>query len=166
MQDLKKLLRTTDRYIAILNVNGIFSLKDLLNYFPKTHEDRLLIQDSFQVQESLEDPKQKQRVRVFVTEKKIMMLRNKKKIYDVRFHDEFGVEGKASYRGTGFAFQQIQKEMRYIVIGKPKMVKNKAVFSNPEFILSAAPSENMIESDYVSPTSTLETIQENAVVEE
>ena len=46
------------------------------------------------------------------------------------------------------------------------MVKNKAVFSNPEFILSAAPSENMIESDYVSPTSTLETIQENAVVEE
>ncbi len=61
---------------------------------------------------------------------------------------------------------QIKKEMRYIVIGKPKLVKNKAVISNPEFILSAAPSENMIESDYVSPTSTLETIQENAVVEE
>jgi ATP-dependent DNA helicase RecG len=114
----------------------------------------------------MEDPKQKQRVRVFVTEKKIMMLRNKKKIYEVRFHDEFGVEGKASYRGTGFAFQQIQKEMRYIVIGKPKMVKNKAVFSNPEFILSAAPTEHMVEAEHLSPTSTLENIQDNIVTED
>ncbi|MBP7008039.1 hypothetical protein KBB05_05005 [Patescibacteria group bacterium] len=48
MSDLKRLLKTTDRYVAILQSNGIFTLKDLFNYFPRTHEDRQSIDETFQ----------------------------------------------------------------------------------------------------------------------
>lgn len=47
MSDLKRILKTTDRYVAILNSNGIFTLKDFFNYFPRSHEDRQTVQQTF-----------------------------------------------------------------------------------------------------------------------
>ena len=94
--DLKKILKTTDKYIALLQINGIFTVKDFLHYFPRTHEDRQTISSSFITKEN-DNPlsglgNEKQRVRVLVTEKKITVLRNKKKIYQVLFEDEDGVK--------------------------------------------------------------------------
>jgi ATP-dependent DNA helicase RecG len=152
MPDLKKLLKTTDRYIAILNASGIFTLKDLFNYFPKGHEDRQLIQHTFQDQQTLENPKDKQRVRVFVTEKKVTPLRSGKKMYEVRFKDEFEQEGKATYWWSAFVFQQIEKGKRYVIVGKPKILKWKAIFSNPEFILSAEVGPDSPSVDVSTPT--------------
>ena len=63
MSDLKRLLKTTDRYVAILQSNGIFTLKDLLNYFPRTHEDRQSIDETFEVSQWTAS-KQKEHVRV------------------------------------------------------------------------------------------------------
>lgn len=155
MPDLKKILRTTDRYIAILNINGIFTVKDFLNYFPKFHEDRQSIQHSFQDQKSLSNPQEKQRVRVFVKDKKVTILRSKKKIYEVHFQDEQWQNGKATYRWSGFVYQQIEKNKWYIVVGKPKLIKKKAVFSNPEFIPSHDASN-------ISPSSDIWTVEEIA----
>ena len=37
---LKDELKTTPRYIQILAQNGITTMKDFFNYFPRTYEDR------------------------------------------------------------------------------------------------------------------------------
>lgn len=141
MSDLKRLLKTTDRYVAILQSNGIFTLKDLFNYFPRTHEDRQSIDETFQ-ESQWTSSKQKQQVRVYVTEKKITSLRMGKKIYEVRFHDQQGVEGKATYRWSPYIFQSIQTHQWYVVVWKPKIIKGKAVFNHPEFILSSWPADD------------------------
>jgi RecG-like helicase len=43
MQTFKDQLRTTNKYITILESNGIKSIKDLLQYFPRSYEDRSFI---------------------------------------------------------------------------------------------------------------------------
>ena len=40
MDDLKKILHTNGRYSQLLNQYGITTIKELLLYFPRTHEDR------------------------------------------------------------------------------------------------------------------------------
>ena len=37
---LKDELKTTPRYVQILAQNGITTMKDFFNYFPRTYEDR------------------------------------------------------------------------------------------------------------------------------
>lgn len=146
--DLKKALKTTERYIAILNSWGIFSMKDFLNYFPRTHEDRQTIMNISDAQSvwwllAQENTKTssngKISLRAVVTEKKVMVLRTKKKIYEIKFEDENGQKGKASFFGTGFTFQNIEKGQRYIIIWKPKFIKNTITFWHPEFIKSSEP---------------------------
>jgi RecG-like helicase len=149
--DLRRLLKTTERYVALLNVNGIFTVKDFLNYFPRTHEDRQTISSSFVTKES-DNPlsglgNEKQRVRVLVTEKKITVLRNKKKIYQVLFEDEDGVKWSAWFRWTGYQLQNIEKNQRYVIVWKPKLLKGKVSFSNPEFIPSSAPESVVVPID-------------------
>ena len=45
MSDLKLLLKTTPKYIAILAKNGIITIKDFLQYFPRAYEDRSTIRN-------------------------------------------------------------------------------------------------------------------------
>ncbi len=148
MPDLKQLLKTTERYIAILNANGIFNLKDFLNYFPRTHEDRQSILNigdlqnawGLLAQESVKSATgNKVSIRALVTEKKVNVLRNKKRIYEIRFEDETGKKGKASYFGSGFIYQNIEKWKRYVIIWKPKLIKSTVTFSHPEFVPSQEP---------------------------
>lgn len=134
MSELRKILKTTEKNVNILNIEGIYTLKDFFNYFPKLHEDR---QEIWDITRLWEDEVKKQSIKVLVTEKKVSVLRNKKRIYEIRFEDRGGNQGKATYRGTWFVFQSIEKWKRYIVVGKPKIVKWKPVFSHPEFIPSA-----------------------------
>ena len=47
--NLRKLLGTTSPRITTLNANGIVSIRDLLQYFPRTYEDR----SSFSLLENL-----------------------------------------------------------------------------------------------------------------
>jgi len=96
MPDLKQTLKTTDRYIAILNSNGIFSLKDFFNYFPRTHEDR----QNITTLGGLSQDVGKQSIKALVTDKKLTMLRSKKKLYEITFEDEDGQVGKAVYFGA------------------------------------------------------------------
>lgn len=37
---LRKQLKTTGKYVDILNANGFFSVEDLLHFYPRTYEDR------------------------------------------------------------------------------------------------------------------------------
>jgi RecG-like helicase len=40
MIELKKVLKTNGRYLQILAENGIHTVADLLQYFPRAYEDR------------------------------------------------------------------------------------------------------------------------------
>jgi RecG-like helicase len=40
MEDMRKILKTTSKYIAILASNGIETMQDFVNYFPRSYEDR------------------------------------------------------------------------------------------------------------------------------
>ena len=91
MSELKKILKTTDRYMAVLASNDINTLKDFLSYFPKAHEDRQSIATSFTDQPLLGDSSIKQKVRVLVTDKKVTILRSKKRVYEIYFQDEQGI---------------------------------------------------------------------------
>lgn len=134
MSELRKTLKTTEKNVNILNIEGIYSLKDFFNYFPKTHEDR---QEIWDITRIWDDEIKKQSIKVLITEKKVNILRNRRRVYEIRFEDRDGNQGKATYWWTWFIFQGIEKWKRYIVVGKPKMVKGKPVFSHPEFIPSA-----------------------------
>jgi RecG-like helicase len=45
MTDLKTLLKTTPKYVSLLAKNGIVTPHDLLQYFPRTYEDRSTIRN-------------------------------------------------------------------------------------------------------------------------
>lgn len=130
--------------MAVLASNDINTLKDFLSYFPKAHEDRQSIAASFTDQPLLGDSSIKQKVRVLVTDKKVTILRSKKRVYEIYFQDEQGIYWKASYRWSWYQFQNIEKNQRYVVIGKPKMIKNKITFSSPEFVPSMAPDDDSV----------------------
>jgi len=49
MSDLAKQLKTNTRYAKLLEQYGIKSVKDLLMYFPREHEDRANIMNLGQV---------------------------------------------------------------------------------------------------------------------
>lgn len=40
MQALKEYLKTTPKYINLLAANGIVTMKDFFQYFPRAYEDR------------------------------------------------------------------------------------------------------------------------------
>lgn len=83
---LKQKLKTTQKYIDILNANNIFSCKDLLEYFPRTYEDREHILNLSQLEIG---NKESVAVKGFIEEKKFIP-RGRKHIYDITFTDEIG----------------------------------------------------------------------------
>lgn len=40
MKTLKEYLKTTPKYINLLQANGVTTMKEFLQYFPRTYEDR------------------------------------------------------------------------------------------------------------------------------
>ncbi|HCB50997.1 TPA: hypothetical protein DEP21_00095 [Patescibacteria group bacterium] len=82
--ELKKTLKTTSKYISILERNNIKTDKDLLQYFPRTYEDRSNIRTLDQLiynEKGIASTKGK------IISKKVFA-RGGKKIYDIHFEDE------------------------------------------------------------------------------
>ncbi len=144
MSDLRALLRTTQKYIDILAANNIKTPKDLLEYFPRTYEDREHILNLSQLEIW---SKESVAVKGFITEKKFIP-RWRKHIYDITFIDELWHQGKISIFNSGFLASKIEKEKRYIIIWKPQFKYGKFVFSHPE----VSPAQNQ-ESNTPHPTS-------------
>lgn len=92
MTELKSLLKTTSRYLTLLSQNGIHTLKDFFNYFPRTYEDRASIQplNNLQINE-----KGTTATKGKILSKKVFR-RSGKMIYDISFEDELGARGTIS----------------------------------------------------------------------
>ncbi len=134
MSELSTKLKTTQKYIDILAANNIKTTKDLLEYFPRTYEDRAHILNLSQLEIW---SKESVAVKWFITEKKFIP-RGRKHIYDIIFIDELWHQGKISIFNSGFLASKIEKEKRYIIIWKPQFKYGKFVFSHPE----VSPAQN------------------------
>lgn len=134
---LQKELHTNARYGNLLNQYGIHSIKDLLLYFPRTHEDRSNIKN---LNEIITDGQTIVATRWYIIEKKISF-RNKKKVYDIKFTDIKGDVGYITIFNAAFLAHQIQKDKRYIIVGKASFSFGKIVFRHPEVVETQSPDE-------------------------
>ena len=135
MSELKSLLKTTPKYISILEKNGIFKLKDFLQYFPRTYEDRSTIRN---LNELIFNEKGITATKGHITSKSIFA-RGGKRIYDIKFQDPAGNKGYITIFNSGFLASKIQEGKWYIIVGKPTIKFNKITFSHPDVIETEAP---------------------------
>lgn len=130
---LKTTLRTTAKYIKILNEYGIHSLKDLLLTFPRTYEDRKTIKnlDTVTLDWSL------QTVKWYIIKKSVFTTPTGKKISQIHFIDEHEKKWVISFfRGT-HALRAIKQGKWYYIIWKPELQYGKIQFLHPEFVEAA-----------------------------
>jgi len=86
MADLKTALKTTPKYIKILADEGILSVKDFLQYFPRAYEDRSTIRN---LNELIFNEKGVTATKGKITSKSIFS-RGGRRIYDIKFVDPAG----------------------------------------------------------------------------
>lgn len=157
MSIFRKQLKTTQKYIDILAANTITNPKNLLEYFPRTYEDREHILNLSQLEIW---NKESVAVKGYITEKKFIP-RGRKHIYDITFVDELWQQGKISIFNSGFLASKIDKNTRYIIIWKPQFKFGKFVFSHPEISLA----QNQ-ENDYFEWTTNNGVIPTKAGIQE
>jgi len=137
MSDLQKTLHTNGRYAQLLQQYGIKSIKDLLLYFPRTHEDRSNIKN---LNEIIPDGQTVVATRWHIIEKKISF-RNKRKVYDITFVDPTGEKWYITIFNAAFLAHQIKKDKRYIIVGKAQFLYGKTVFTHPEVVETQSPDD-------------------------
>lgn len=125
---MKSILKTTKRYINILQKNWITDLKSFLQYFPRDYENRKDIITLDQI--DLND-KVSVSVKWIITEKKFFQ-RWRMKIYDIRFKDENGNNWQISIYNAAFLASKLQINNWYVIIWKPNFKFGRFVFSNPQ----------------------------------
>jgi len=140
MIDLKTALKTTSKYVALLADNGIVTVKDFLQYFPRAYEDRSTIKN---LNELVFNEKWITATKWKIVSKKIFA-RWWKKIYDIGFVDSVGNKGQISIFNSWFLASKIHEEKRYIIVGKPLIKYGKVTFSHPDVVETEAPENEMI----------------------
>lgn len=92
MSELKTQLKTTPRYIKLLTENGIYSLRDFFNYFPRAYEDRGSIKP---LNALILNDKGTTATKGQIIKKSVFR-RGNKMIYTIDFEDENGQNGVIS----------------------------------------------------------------------
>lgn len=132
MIDLKKILKTNGRYIQILAENGIHTVADLLQYFPRTYEDRSSI---LTLKNLYIDWQTTIATKWQIIEKKFSP-RWGKKVYEIMFQDQDGTTGYINLYNTWYLAKAINIKSRYVIVGKASVFKGKIVFRQPQLIPS------------------------------
>ncbi len=129
---LKSLLKTTSKYVHILDQNGISSLRSLLEYFPRTYEDRREIKTLSEVllDESAQTVKWK------VIKKSMLKLPTGRKITEIQFVDEQEQKWSIQSFQWNFMLRTVKVDQWYYIIWKPALRYGKIVFSHPELMLA------------------------------
>ncbi len=130
MDELKSLLKTTSKYLSLLEKNWIHNPKDFLQYFPRTYEDRTKIRN---LNELIFDEKWWTTTKGKIISKKVFM-RWSKRIYDISFVDEIWNKWSISIFNSWYLASQIQEWEWYIIIWKPTIKARKVVFFHPSIV--------------------------------
>lgn len=105
-------------------------MKDLLQYFPRTYEDRSQIIPLAQISPDHQA--------IVATKGKIIkknIFNNKgRRIYECSFEDEEGSKAKIRIYQSGYMASQIHENKRYIIIGKPAFFSGQINFTHPDII--------------------------------
>jgi len=135
--ELKAALKTTPKYIKILADAWITSVKDFLQYFPRTYEDRSTIRN---LNELIFNEKGITATKGKIVSKKIFM-RWGRRIYDINFVDPIGNKGQITIFNSWFLASKINEDKRYIIVGKPIIKYGKVMFSHPDVVETEAPED-------------------------
>lgn len=127
-----KELKTTQRYISILEQNWINSLKDFFLYLPRTYEDRREIKTLSQ----LTIDNTTQTTKGTIINKSMINTPKGKKLFEIKFQDTQETVWKINIINNAYYAKQIQKWKTYSIVGKPKFQNNQIVFWNPKVIES------------------------------
>ena len=143
--ELKKQLKTTAKYVWLLQKSWINNLKELFQYFPRAYEDResLVTLDHINVWN-----KAVCSVKWLITEKKFFQRWNKK-IYDIKFEDELWNKWQISIYNASFLASKININNCYIIVGKPTFKFGKFVFTNPSVTSSEFTDSKNIEKNHL-----------------
>lgn len=134
MKELKSLLKTTSKYLSVLEKSWIKTPKDFLEYFPKTYEDRSSIKTLSEITwDSFFKDNNKVMTKWKILSKKVFM-RWRKKIYDISFEDINWKKWYISIFNSWFLAQKIQEDKWYLILWKPSIKFWKIVFSHPDVI--------------------------------
>ena len=134
---LKEELKTVPRYVKILEENGIFTMKDFFNHFPRTYENRADIKP---LNSLIFDEKGKTSTKGLIIKKNVFK-RGNKTIYDILFQDENGAPWYISIFNSWFLASKITEGSRFIIVGKPQFKYGKIIFSHPDIVPATAPEE-------------------------
>jgi ATP-dependent DNA helicase RecG len=140
-------LRTSPRYIALLQQADITTVKDFLMNFPRTHEDRSNIKSI----QALDANGEIESVKAFVVEKKLIPIKSPKKLYEIRIQDEEGSQAVISLFNNPWAFKSYEVGQWYIITGKVEFKYNKITFSRPD--ATKTPPPDIDEEDSVTLNS-------------
>lgn len=132
MIELKKVLKTNGRYIQILAENGIHTVADLLQYFPRAYEDRSSI---LTLKNLYIDGQTTIATKGQIIEKKFSP-RGGKKVYEIMFQDQDRTIGYINLYNTGYLAKALNVNSRYVIVGKASAFKGKIVFRQPQLIPS------------------------------
>jgi len=128
MTELKKNLKTTSKYIKILEENNIKNIKDFLQYFPRAYEDRSGLK---KIREISLDNNITITIKAKVIEKKVLPRWNRK-IYEIKVEDNEWMPAFISYFNSYYQFKNLEIDKRYLITSKPKFQYWKWIFSHPE----------------------------------
>ena len=132
-----RLLKTTEKYIQLLQAHGIKTVSDLLHYLPRTYEDRQQIKTLDQ----FENKPTSQSFRVCIVDKKYIPQWYKKR-YEARITDTQGNQATAIWLNNNFTWSNLLKDQRYVMIAKPLYRKGTLTFWYPEFVKSVEVSQD------------------------
>ena len=124
MSDLKSFLKTTPLYIKLLWNNGINTVRDFFNYFPRAYENRASIKPLNQL---VFDEKWVTSTKGKILSKKVFA-RNWKRIYDISFEDELWNLWSISIFNSWYLASKLQEGCWYIIVWKPTYKYNKIIF--------------------------------------
>ncbi len=134
---LKDCLKTTSTYLGLLAANGIKTMQDFFQYFPRTFEDRkniVLLKD-------LQSEQVIYTVKMLVEKITILKTGRGKKIITYACVDETGAKATINFFYAQYLIGHIKLNQRYLIIGKPKNSQRQIQFWHPEMVLTEAPTE-------------------------
>lgn len=134
---LKDCLKTTSTYLGLLATNGIHTMQDFFQYFPRTFEDRkniVLLKD-------LQSEQVIYTVKMLVEKITILKTWRGKKIITYACVDETGAKATINFFYVQYLIGHIKLNQRYLIIGKPKNSQRQIQFWHPEMVLTEAPTD-------------------------
>ncbi len=137
--DLKKFLRTTDRFVNILKEEGIKTPKDFYYYFPKSYEDRTKIKKISELQEWV-----KSVIRAKVVDYTIINTPKWKRLIEFTLEDEDKNIIYANFFGNNYILKQLKKWQTALLVGKPKFSYWKYVLWYPEILPANEKDSNLV----------------------